>query len=356
MVPELSRYERITSSLPSLVLAGLLILGGCSDGDQVDRRAGVPFDSVFNLAGTIVLEESLTDPIVDLKHISVAPDGRIVFADHRAARVRVFDENGRAIVTFGRHGDGPGEFQRPLDARFVGGEIFVTDPGGGRITRYDSNFELDTILTSPGGLPADIVSDGTDLVLLTGAPSLVLKISRDGEVQHKFPTPDSSAYNVPYWGSILDRSATVLGNDLVVATNLLYPLWRHDLSGGATDSLGVPPPTFIAAGKPERGRFAGAAQAEVSDWLRTFSVLDRIETYRNSVLLVVHGRFEPYPGEPWNLVHTTLDAYDSSYRKFLEDIMLPGRLLGADDYIYILLGEPPDAWTIGRYTFRPTSD
>jgi hypothetical protein len=308
------------------------------------------------LAGTIVLEESPTDPIVDLKNISVAPDGRVLFADHRAARVRVFDENGHAIATFGRHGEGPGEFQRPLDARFVGGEIFVTDPGSGRITRYDSNFELDTILTSPGGLPANLVTDGSDLVLLTGAPAFVLKISRDGEVQHTFATPDSSAYSVPYWGSILDRSATVLGNDLVVATNLLYPLWRHDLSGATTDSVGVAPQSFIAASKPERGRFAGAAQAEVSDWLRTFSVLDRIETYRDSVLLVVHGRFEPYPGEPWNLVHTTLDAYDSSYRKLLEDIVLPGRLLGADDYIYILLGEPPDAWTIGRYTFRPTSD
>lgn len=346
----------ITATLASLALEGMIILGGCNDDQAAPRRTGVPFDSVFALAGTIVLEESPTDPIVDLKHISVASDGRILFADHRAARVRVFDQSGRAIATFGRHGDGPGEFRRPLDALVVAGETFVTDPGGGRITRYNSDFEVDTILESPGGLPADLVTDGSSLVLLTGAPAAALKISRNGQVQNTFVTPDSSAYSVPYWGSILNRSATILGNDLVVATNLLYPLWRHDLSGATTDSLGVAPPSFIAASKPERGRFAGAAQAEVSDWLRTFSVLDRIETYRDSVLIVVHGRFEPYPGEPWNLVHRSLDAYDSSYRKVLEDIALPGRLLAADEYVYILLAEPPDAWTIGRYTFRSTSE
>jgi hypothetical protein len=59
----------------------------------------------------------------------VHPDGRIFTLHMREAVVRVFDANGRFLQTFGRAGDGPGEFRMPFVMGMVGDSIWVFDAG-----------------------------------------------------------------------------------------------------------------------------------------------------------------------------------------------------------------------------------
>jgi len=63
-----------------------------------------------------------------VRNIAVDDDGRIYVVDIRNRRVQVFDGEGRFLMTLGRSGQGPGEFQSPAEVRFgPANSIFVKD-------------------------------------------------------------------------------------------------------------------------------------------------------------------------------------------------------------------------------------
>ena len=59
----------------------------------------------------------------------VGPDGRIYVADMKSSEIRIFDKSGKFIRTFGRKGQGPGEFILILRLSFCysTNELFVQD-------------------------------------------------------------------------------------------------------------------------------------------------------------------------------------------------------------------------------------
>ncbi len=58
------------------------------------------------------------------------PDGRLLVMDLLPPSVRLYDENGRHIRDIGRRGNGPGEFQQPLDFVVSGDTLAVLDQRG----------------------------------------------------------------------------------------------------------------------------------------------------------------------------------------------------------------------------------
>ena len=86
----------------------------------VGRVDGVPGETFTNIVGAVRLR-----------------DGRYAVADQGEQRISVFDANGRLQRSFGRNGDGPGEFQTILGFWLTGGDtIAVWDPRSVRITRF----------------------------------------------------------------------------------------------------------------------------------------------------------------------------------------------------------------------------
>ncbi|MBW7933246.1 MAG: 6-bladed beta-propeller [Gemmatimonadaceae bacterium] len=69
--------------------------------------------------------------------------GRLFVADVKEQQIRLFDNTGRFIRTFGRRGAGPGEFSNPVGLAMPGGnELFVYDPGQWRVSVFDTSGAL----------------------------------------------------------------------------------------------------------------------------------------------------------------------------------------------------------------------
>ena len=70
--------------------------------------------------------------------IAADGEGHIYVLDAKNHRVQVFDEERRFLHSFGRQGQGPGEFERAecIDLDDAG-NIYVGDPGNGRIEVFD---------------------------------------------------------------------------------------------------------------------------------------------------------------------------------------------------------------------------
>jgi hypothetical protein len=80
-------------------------------------------------------------------------DGRIVVADDGSATLRYYDAAGRHLLTVGRRGSGPGEFQRLSSVqRLTADSLFVWDSRLGRISLLDGDGGWAGELAVPGGI------------------------------------------------------------------------------------------------------------------------------------------------------------------------------------------------------------
>lgn len=121
----------------------LVLLAGCADGDAV---SGTPIADLPVLA----LEEdlrlgSLDDPVVGFSSLGdmwVAPDGEIWVAERQADEIRVYGQTGELLRTYGRSGDGPGEFQYIYAFGLVGDTLWVSDSQLRRTTLFSLDGEV----------------------------------------------------------------------------------------------------------------------------------------------------------------------------------------------------------------------
>jgi len=104
-------------------------LTGCGAGPAAGDQAAAADTVVAMPALTIGVEEG--DPAYEFGHVrAVAADdaGRIYVADRIGSTVRVYSPDGEFLRQIGREGEGPGEFQWPVDIAFgPDGRLYVRD-------------------------------------------------------------------------------------------------------------------------------------------------------------------------------------------------------------------------------------
>lgn len=127
--------------------------------------------------------------------LSVHPDGRLFVADTHYHRVMIFDRDGESLLSFGREGFGPGEFQLPTDVAFDrDGFVYVAEYNGNdRITKWSSNGEFVKVigdisidgkhLRRPAALDID---DEQTLWVADACNHRIVRLSLDGEVLSTF--------------------------------------------------------------------------------------------------------------------------------------------------------------------------
>ncbi len=141
--------------------------------------------------------------------LGIAPDGRVFAADTHYHRVVIFDPTGTQLRTFGREGDGPGEFRLPTDVAIdPRGRVYVSEYGGNdRISRFSADLEFEL---SFGGRDAGaarlerpqslcIAPDGT-LWVADACNHRICHFTADGDFLGAFGKPghDAGALWFPY--------------------------------------------------------------------------------------------------------------------------------------------------------------
>ncbi|MBC5764033.1 6-bladed beta-propeller [Ramlibacter albus] len=64
---------------------------------------------------------------------------RIYVADTRAHDIKVFDDDGKLLATWGSRGDGPGELNYPTHLSLANGTLYVTDTLNARVQGFDAD-------------------------------------------------------------------------------------------------------------------------------------------------------------------------------------------------------------------------
>jgi hypothetical protein len=148
-----------------LALAGLLFLGGCEPesgpGTVHPVEARIPhFDnpdhtitgeSSPDRGGAAQLRGATRQPawsvgtregaaperFADIRDVEQDPQGRVLILDNENREVRVFTSDGEYVGTFGREGEGPGEFQYPAHLDILEKNRLVVAGRMGRIQFFE---------------------------------------------------------------------------------------------------------------------------------------------------------------------------------------------------------------------------
>ena len=104
-----------------------------------------------------------------VSEVAVARDGSIYVFDDQVPALRKYDANGKYVRTFGRKGQGPGEY---LYGGGLGvgadGKVYLWDTGTWRINVYSPAGELVNSLATPSGMGANVTFK-TSRALIVGA-------------------------------------------------------------------------------------------------------------------------------------------------------------------------------------------
>lgn len=209
----------------AVVIGAIVVTGGCggevrSAGPAVRDSAGVtiadyaqwdPDPLAWTIASEPVTEIGTAEGdeayqltgVTSLRRLS---DGRIVVANTGTEEVRIYDETGRHLVTTGRKGEGPGEFD---------GLWWLTVGAGDTVIAYDGNLKRVSLFTADGvfvrsvtldyaqGFPqlAGVFSDGTLLATrgFTFAPSAIDDVVHDSGPVLRFASDGALLDSIGRW-------------------------------------------------------------------------------------------------------------------------------------------------------------
>jgi hypothetical protein len=151
----------------ALSIAPLISCCVSADGSSDERS---PFADVMDVTTLIPASGEAYD-LFEVRDVRTLSDGRVAVLNAGAHEILVFSSSGRFLDRFGRRGQGPGEFVRPVFMGTVAGDsILVTELAlPQRTTVFTSDgevartFTLDTLPSSDGGslyaFPIGITSD-----------------------------------------------------------------------------------------------------------------------------------------------------------------------------------------------------
>ena len=170
--------RRYASSLLAPALA-VILATACGRGASSDAD---PFEGVhWTVDGPVVRIGSVDDPafvfgpVVDLLP---GPDGFLYSLHQREGSIRRWSPDGTPLGLVGRGGEGPGEFQRPMDMGFFGDSLWVWDLDGFHVSYFDLQGEF-----------LGRVSPRVDIGGPEGYPPRPSRPFRDGTFLGREPTP-----------------------------------------------------------------------------------------------------------------------------------------------------------------------
>lgn len=90
----------------------------------------------------------------------------------------------------------------------------------------------------------------------------------------------------------------------------------------------------------------------VEEWSTGFSIVSAVAGLESGHLVVQYGRFAPTDQDRYYVDPTSIDVYGPDGSKVATGMNVPGRVLVGGDELLVLVGEPPEPWTVARLTWE----
>lgn len=115
----------------TIVLVFIVFVSSCS---KKQSGKNVSFEPELTIGANTKIPNGWFN---ELTSFSVSSDGRIYCLDGQARKVKVFENSGVPLFSFGKQGKGPGEFLYPTDIAYsTKGYVYIMDKGKRNISQF----------------------------------------------------------------------------------------------------------------------------------------------------------------------------------------------------------------------------
>lgn len=193
-------------------------------------------------------ENYLWDP----RAMALDPNGCFYIIDEKTFCIFKYDDQGRFLKKAGRKGQGPGEFQIPVDLRARDGRLYVCDNGKHEIMVFDTDLKfLTSFITRKSYLGIAITSQG----LICGTPlrmtredRLIDIMDQEGNLLRSFGP--CLFGNEKRWQTHNFAHIDVDSDDEILLAFMHYPtVCRYDLNGKMLARYEIPSAFMKYAGQ-----------------------------------------------------------------------------------------------------------
>jgi hypothetical protein len=235
--------------LPLTLTAASFIIAGCRSEPEVRLGRNGMHRELIVEAG-VQLDDAGQPVLARPERLSTDSAGRIFITDFSDKNVKVYDRRGRRILTIGRPGRGPGEFQALLTAQAYGDSLAAYDFADARLSIFsaDGRFVRSLSLSRrefPVPFYVRVVDDSLFLSIaaLPGMPRrpLLALLRPDGSVVSTFFEQSKYVGSNP---QVLQQIGPIAdGSDGVVFAAFAGgdSVWAYDYRGRRLDSAPVDP-------------------------------------------------------------------------------------------------------------------
>ena len=155
----------MTARFVSVLLIYFLFITSCDRSDEpaVESRV-LPSQPILEIS--LSIGEEMGDSCYVFGNITdacITPEGHILVLDGITNRITAYDDSGQFLYRAGGSGEGPGEFLQPFCLTSLSnGRVLVSDPGLTRVTLFNSDLTVDTIITGFIPWSPERISPGAD--------------------------------------------------------------------------------------------------------------------------------------------------------------------------------------------------
>ena len=347
--------------------ATLLLLAACA-ACASDPEVVEPSAAALAQAGTIPLEGDGKPPLLVLEDLAVDADGNLLVLDGTTARIHKYDPSGEYLAVVSGPDGAPVAFKQPSGGRprsvVVGSDdyLYVTgappgsvafdpDSPSGAVARISPDLAVDTFFAVQGvyfliELHAWDQKLAAVLMRPAGPGNEVAVFGYDGTPQSSFHPRDPRMDSLPYWSGWFTTHAGPAGRELV-AVNSLYPVHRYGSGGEHRGTIGGPSSSFRLPSQPERWAFGGPDGRDNYDaWLKSFTTIAGIHALSDSLVVVVLEDLNPEESAFAESSYRA-DVFDLESGQVLgRDLPLPGRVVEADEVLYVAVRDPERGWRV----------
>ena len=254
---------------------------------------------VVSIGPKTLSETGAPDEFGGVTSVALGPDGEVFVADARNREVRVFGLDGAHRRTFGREGEGPGEFRSLYSLAWAGDRLLTFDPPQGRVGEWSAEGEWLGMQRTTGGV--------------TG-PSAVVRLFPVGPdelfrqaVGDPIDTPDGPALQSLYVG-LNSRGAT---GDTIVRPSPPPGIGSSTIVCRSETTISFFPVAFSPQFVMHPGRGGVVYSAVTSEYRITVTHRDGADTLR-----VIERELpaEPITDEEWATANHDFNEWREEYR------------------------------------------